>query len=194
MSLKITLVGKGNVGKALSEGLQRAGHTIRFASRDPDQPVGEAVAWGEIIFLAVPWRAHQEIAPAIGKPLAGKTVIDVSNALTPSYELALGFTTSGAEELQKLLPEAKVIKAFNTVFAQTMSTGRVKGERLTVFVAGDDSSGKNQVLGLAREIGFDAVDAGPLKAARYLEPLGMLNISLGYGLKMGTVMGLKLVR
>jgi len=79
-----------------------------------------------------------------------------------------------------------VVKAFNTVFAQHMDSGRLDGERLTAFAAGDDAAAKAAVLELEREIGFDAVDAGPLRNARLLEPLGYLNIQLGYGLKMGT--------
>lgn len=191
---KIALIGKGNVGQALAEGLQRAGHQILFASRDPKQPVSDAVARGEVVILAVPWTEHRNVAQGAGNSLDGKTVVDVSNILTPSYDLALGFTTSGAEELQKLLPKAKVVKAFNTVFAQNMKTGQVHGERLTAFVAGDDSTSKETVRRLAEDIGFESVDAGPLKAARYLEPLGVLNISLGYGLKMGTDIGIRLVK
>jgi predicted dinucleotide-binding enzyme len=146
------------------------------------------------VILAVPWSAHAEIAKTVGKALEGKIVVDVSNVLIPSFELALGFTTSGAEELQKLMPKARVVKAFNTVFAQNMSIGKLLGERLTVLVAGDDPGSKDTVRKLAEGIGFDSVDAGPLKSARYLEPLGMLNITLGYGLKMGTDIGFRLVK
>ncbi len=194
MPQKIAMIGKGNVGQALAEGLQRAGHQIRFGSRDPKQPIPDAIAWGEIVILAVPWKAHKTIAQTAGNSLDGKTVVDVSNILTPSYELALGFSTSGAEELQKLLPKAKVVKAFNTVFAQTMKTGQTHGERLTVFVASDDEVSKNAVGKLAEDIGFDSVNAGALKAARYLEPMGVLNISLGHGMKMGTDIGFRLVK
>ncbi len=117
----------------------------------------------------------------------------MTNALTPDFQLALGCTTSGAEELQKKAPSAKVVKAFNTVFAQNMGTGEVKGTKLTMFAAGDDQPAKEQVLGMGRDIGFDAVDAGPLANARWLETLGYLNIQLGYMLKMGTEIGFKLV-
>ena len=84
-----------------------------------------------------------------------------------------------------------MVKAFNTVFAQHMDSGRLDGERLTAFAAGDDAAAKAAVLEL--EIGFDAVDAGPLRNARLLEPLGYLNIQLGYGLKMGTDTGFRLM-
>lgn len=121
-------------------------------------------------------------------------MIDVTNALDAKMSLALGFTTSGAEELQKKLPRARVVKAFNTQFAQHMDSGRLGDQRLTVFVAGDDAAAKSDVTELASAIGFEAVDAGPLANARLLEPLGYLNIQLGYVLGLGTQIGLKLVR
>ncbi len=107
--------------------------------------------------------------------------------------LAIGFTTSGAEELQRKLPKAHVVKAFNTVFAQHMDSGRLGDRRLTAFVAADDAGAKRAVLELTRGIGFDAVDAGPLENARLLEPLAFFNIQLGYVLGMGTQIGFKLL-
>jgi len=194
MLKKIAIIGKGNVGKSLAEGLQRAGNEVRFGSKDPKESPRDVSAWADVVILAVPWDAHAEIARAVGSAFDAKPVVDVSNVMTPSYELAVGFTTSGAEELQKLVPKAKVVKAFNTVFAQNMSMGKVLGERLTVLVAGNDADSKAMVRKLAEGIGFESVDAGPLKSARYLEPLGMLNIMLGYGLKMGTDIGFRLVK
>jgi predicted dinucleotide-binding enzyme len=87
-----------------------------------------------------------------------------------------------------------VIKAFNTVFAEHMDSGRVKNETITLFAAGDDAEAKAAVLQLGREIGFDAVDAGPLKNARWLETLGYFHIQLGYTLKMGTQVEFKLIQ
>ena len=121
-------------------------------------------------------------------------MVDVSNALTSNMELAIGFTTSAAEEIQKKLPKARVVKAFNTVFAQNQSSGRIGNEQLTLFVAGDDAEAKQTVMQLGSAIGFDPVDAGPLKTARYLEPMGLLMISLGYDPGMGTNIGFKLVK
>lgn len=97
-------------------------------------------------------------------------------------KLAIGFNTSAAEELQKKLPRARVVKAFNTVFAQHMDTGKLSGERLTAFVAGDDPAARQEALEAAEQIGLDA---GPLSNARMLESLGFLKIQLGYGLGMG---------
>jgi predicted dinucleotide-binding enzyme len=85
------------------------------------------------------------------------------------------------------------VKAFNTVFAQHMESGKLGDQRLTAFVASDAEPARKQVMELAGNIGFDPVDAGPLKNARLLEPLAYLNIQLGYGLGMGTQIGFKLL-
>ena len=192
MKPKIAVVGKGNVGGAIWRGLERAGYQVRLVGNDP-QRVREATSWGEIIILAVPYPAIDQVILEIGDAAADKTLVDASNALTADFQLALGFTTSAAEELQNKAPSTKVVKAFNTVFAQHMASGQVKGTSLTLLVAGDDPHAKDEVLALGRDIGFDSVDAGPLKDARWLEALGYLNIQLGYMLKMGTEIGFKLI-
>ena len=144
--------------------------------------------------LAVPYGALDAVVRDAGDALAGKVVVDVTNALDATMNLAVGFTTSGAEELQKKLPKARVVKAFHTVFAQHMDSGRVGDLQLSTFVAGDDARAKKTVLELASGIGFDAVDAGPLKNARLIEPFASFNIQLGYALGMGTQIGFKLLR
>ena len=190
---KIGIIGDGNVGSALARGMKRVGHDVRAVGKDKTA-VRETAGWADIVVLAVPFGAIGQVVNEVGDALAGKTVVDVTNALNPDMSLAVGFTTSGAEELQRKVPDAKVVKAFNTVFAQHMSTGRLGNQSLTALVAADDSAAKASVLELAREIGYDAVDAGPLRNARLLEPLAQLNIQLGYMLKMGTQIGFKLLR
>jgi len=151
--------------------------------------------WGEVVVLAVPFHAVKETVLAIGPAsLKGKVLVDATNVIGPSGDLAVGFTTSGAEELAKLTPGARVVKAFNTVLAQNMATGKIGNEQLTLFVAGDDLTAKEAVLSLARDIGFDSVDAGPLRCARYLEPMAMEQITLAYLLKMGPSIGFRLAR
>jgi predicted dinucleotide-binding enzyme len=189
---KIAIIGRGNVGGALARGLGRGDHELKTAGHDA-AGAREAAAWGDVVILAVPFGALDEVVREIGAALTGKTVVDVTNALGPDRDLAVGFTTSGAEELQKKLPKAHVVKAFNTVFAQHMETGHVDGQALSAFVAGDNDNARRTVLELARELGFDAIDVGSLKSARSLEPLALLNIQLGYGLKMGPKIGFKLV-
>ncbi|MFZ0924843.1 MAG: NADPH-dependent F420 reductase [Halobacteriota archaeon] len=192
--MKIAMIGKGNVGTALSTGWRRAGHEIRFGHRDPKEPVREAAEWGETVVLAVPFLAVPEVTAEIGSAADGKVLVDVTNALGPGMELAIGFSTSSAEEIQKALPDARVVKAFNTVFAQNQSTATVGTEQLSAFVAGDDETAKRVVMQLAADIGFDPIDVGTLRSARYLEPMGMLLISLGYDLAMGTNIGIKLIK
>ena len=192
--VKIAIIGKGNVGSALGKGLTKAGHEIKFGHRDPSEPVSEAAKWGEIIILAAP---HNNSVDAIEnvKPFAdGKTVIDVMNALGPKMELGISCTTSSAEETQKKLPNAFVVKAFNTVFAKNQSTARVGNEKLTAFIAGDDADAKKTVAKLTGDIGFDPVDCGPLKNARYLEAMGNMLINLAYTYGMGTDIGYKLAK
>ncbi|MDY7231208.1 NADPH-dependent F420 reductase [Hyalangium rubrum] len=193
MAAKIGIIGKGNVGGALQRGLARAGHDVRAVGKDPEA-VRQTAEWAEVVFLAVPFGAVDETLRELGEAVNGKVLVDTTNALTPDMQLALGYTTSGAEELQKKAARATVVKAFNTVFSKHMDTGQVKGEKLSLFVASDDASAKERVLGLGRDIGFDAIDAGPLRNARWLESLAYLNIQLGYVQKLGRDIGFRLVR
>jgi predicted dinucleotide-binding enzyme len=191
--LKVGIIGKGNVGTAIAKGLSGK-HEVKFGHRDPKEPVADAARWGEVLIFAVPHDALADVAEVVGSAADGKVVVDVTNVLTPNMELAVGFTTSGAEELQKKLPKARVVKAFNTVFAQNQSKGKIGDEQLTLFLAGDSAEAKQTVMRLGGDIGFDPVDCGGLKAARYLEPMAVLMINLGYGLEMGTNIGFKLVK
>ena len=191
--MKIGIIGDGNVGSALQRGLTKAGHEARAVGNDAAL-VKQIAQESELVLIAVPFSAIDEVVRTAGAALDGKTVVDVTNALNPDMTLAVGLSTSGAEELQKKLPGARVVKAFNTVFAQHMDSGKVKGEQLTVLAASDDADAKKTVMELARGIGFDAVDAGPLANARLLEPVGFLNIQLGFVLGLGPEIGLKLVR
>jgi len=186
MKSKIAIIGSGNVGKSLLKGITTAGYEVRMSTREN---LLEITSGADIVILAIPFSAIDEVIKNIGASLKDKIVIDVTNALTPEFQLALGFSTSGAEELQKKIPEAKVIKGFNTIFAQHMDSGKMKGKTLTAFSAGDDELAKSKVLELQKSIGFDAVDAGPLANSRQLEALGFFNIQLGYFLNNGTETG-----
>ena len=190
MKSKVGIIGKGHVGGALKSGLEKAGYEVQALGRGGAR---EAASWGDILILAAPFSEINNVLGEIEGLVAGKVLIDTSNALTKDYQLALGFTTSGAEEMQKKVRSAKVVKCFNTVFASCMSTGKTKGQQVSVFVAGDDEKARETTLQLARDIGFDAVDSGPLRNARWLETLGYLNIQLGFTQKMGTEIGFKLV-
>jgi predicted dinucleotide-binding enzyme len=191
-AIKVGIIGRGKVGSALARGLQKGTGEVRVVGSD-QASVRETAEWSDLTILAVPFSALDDVVKTAGDALAGKTVVDVTNALGEGMTLKLGFTTSGAEELQKKLPKSRVVKAFNTVFAQHMEQGNVAGKPLSAFVASDDAEAKTKVIDLARGIGFDAIDAGPLKNARLLEPMALLNIQLGYGLGMGPKIGFALL-
>ena len=190
---RIGIIGDGNVGSALRRGLERSGYQVRAVGKEPAQ-VRETGQWAEVIMLAVPYGAVDDALRELGDGVNGKTIVDVTNALTPAMRLASGCTASGGETLQQKARGAKVVKAFNTQFAQRMESGGLDGQPVTVFAAADDAAAKQQVMQMARDIGFDAVDAGPLQNSRLLEPLGYFNIQLGYVLGLGTDIGLRLVR
>ena len=191
--MKIAIIGKGNVGSALCSGLSGK-HETRFGHRDPAEPVADAAKWGEIIILAVPYNDANDAVEQIRPYADGKVVIDVINAVGPKMQLGISCTTSTAEETQKKLPRARVVKAFNTVFAQNQSTGKVGDEQLTAFIASDDLKAKQTVAQLTRDIGFEPVDCGPLKASRYLEAMGIMIINLAYNYGMGPKIGYKLIK
>lgn len=191
--MHIAIIGKGNVGTALQAGLSQLGHQVRAVGRDA-QLVHQAALASELIILAMPFSETDNVVTALGVAANGKVVVDATNLLTDSLHLAAGFDTSGAEQLQAKLPAARVVKAFNTSFAGTMASGHVKGEQLVGLVAGDDTAAKQTVLEIVDALGFDAVDAGPLQMARYLEPMALLNIRLAYVQGLGPNMGFRLVR
>ena len=183
---KIAIIGNGNVGSALERGLKRGGYDVRPTGRER---VRETAAWGEAIILAVPFAAVDDAVQTMGDAVDGKVLVDVTNALDENMGLAIGCTTSGAEQLQRKAGGAKVVKAFNTNFARHMDSGRLGDQPLTVFVATDDDEARETVMKMAAAIGFDVASAGPLQNARWLETLGYLNIQLGYVVGHGTATG-----
>lgn len=199
--MNITIIGYGNMGSGLAARAVKAGHTVKLAGHNPARASEAAAKVGakaaalsdstgnaDIVILATPYPAAAEALAAAGN-LAGKVLIDISNPLKADFSgLTLGFNTSAAEEIQKLVPTAKVVKAFNTVFAQIFSEGPDFGAagKVSVLIAGDDEAAKQSVQQFAESLGFATIQAGGLANARYLEPLGMLNIALGYGLGQGT--------
>lgn len=210
--MNIAIVGTGNMGQPLGALLAAARHQIIFGHRDANKAqevaakvgagaqgasVEQALERGEAVILAVPYAATLELISegAIQKALRGKLLVDISNPLAPDYmSLTVGYTTSAAEEIARRLPGTRVVKAFNTIFADVLrAKAQGQGMDITVFCAGDDAQAKAQVLRLVSDVGFSGVDAGALKNARYLEPLTALEIQLAYAQKLGTRLGFKLV-
>lgn len=199
--MKVTVIGAGNMGTAFVKQLTAAGHDVRVTGRNADKirrlaeqfgasavPASTAAQDADVVILATGYADAADALRAVS-PRAGQVVVDITNPLTADYSgLSLGHTTSAAEEIAKAVPAARVVKAFNTLFAQVLSDGADFGNGCTapVFVAGDDAQAKETVSALARSLLFEVVDAGGLKNARYLEPLAGLNIYFGYGAGQGT--------
>jgi hypothetical protein len=190
--MKIAVVGYGNVGRTLGLRWSQRGHEVVFAVRDPAKPevrgfmesnpgvtVGpleEAVRSAEAVCLAVPYAAALSLAP-LADVLADKIVIDCTNPIGPGLVLSVGLTTSGAEEIARALPGARVVKAFSTTGWENMADATYPGYgglRPLMPVCGDDKTATTAVCRLAEDLGFEAWDWGPLSGARYLEPLAML--------------------
>lgn len=199
--MKVLVIGSGNMAAGFVKQLSVAGHQVRVASRDQAKAQALATQHGasavalsdaakgvDAIVVATPYEQVVAALRSLGD-LSGQVVIDISNPLTADYMgLTLGHSTSAAEEIAHALPEVEVVKAFNTVFAQVLAEGADfgAGQKVSVFVASDSARAKQTATSLAESIGFQVVDAGGLKNARYLEPLAGLNIYLGYGAGLGT--------
>jgi predicted dinucleotide-binding enzyme len=188
------MIGKGRVGKALGSGLERVGYEVRYGHRDLNEKPQAAAEWGEMTILAVPYHQLDNVVESIGSLLRGKIVIDVTNLYGANGKPIAYSNTSGAEKLQRKLPESKVVKAFNTVLAPNQSTGRIGDEQLTGFVAGDDAEAKKVVMEIMTALGYDPVDSGPLRSAQYLEAMGLNLMYMACHLGMGTATGYRLVR
>lgn len=200
--MKTLVIGAGNMGSAFVKQLAAAGHSVSVTARDAGKaaalaaqfpgvravaPAG-AAADADVVVLATGYADAVAALQGVGG-LAGKVVVDITNPLTADYMgLTLGHSSSAAEEIARAVPEALVVKAFNTLFAQVLSAGADfgHGQTASVFVASDSAPAKAAVTTLAQSLGFATVDAGGLKNARYLEPLAGFNIYLGYGAGLGT--------
>lgn len=191
--MKIGIIGTGAVGNRLARLFADTGHEVTLGSRTPDSASGpeglavvsvlEVVRSAELVVLAVPFTATGDVLTPLAPALAGKVVVDATNPLNADYSpITLDGGRSAGEVVASLLPGARVVKAWNTVFAEVMTAEkRRRGERLaTVFVAGDDADAVALVARLAGDAGFDPVIAGPLWNSRYLEAMAHLNIHLAF--------------
>ncbi len=191
--MDIAIIGAGNVGTALATAFTRAGHSVTITSRNPEHAAGvaettgarvahsnkEAAGGAQIVVFAVPFSSAPEVAAEIKAVATGAAVVDATNRMSfgpngPDMDT----TTSNAEEIARLLPEANVVKAFNTLFASNQVDPIADGVRLDGYVAGDDADAKAAVLDLVASIGLEPIDVGSLARARQLEGLAFLNIAI----------------
>jgi 8-hydroxy-5-deazaflavin:NADPH oxidoreductase len=200
--LNVAIIGSGNVGGALAQALRRTGHRVTFGVKSPDADkpdqlsVAEAAGRADATILAVPFAAAGDvIAAAAG--FAGEILIDATNPLGMGEDglgLTMSFSTAGAEQIAALAPEARVSKAFNQTGFKNMADARPYAARPVMFVAGDDANSKQTVLTLVSDTGFEPVDVGGLRAARLLEPFGMLWIELARKRGLGSDFAFSLQR
>ena len=200
--MTVAVIGTGKMGSGLARLLASQGVQVAIGGRDPAKAarlaaeigggaqgggIADAVQRADIVILAVYYQKMDETIRAAGD-LTGKILVDISNPITDDFKgLLIGHTTSAAEEIQKLAPQAKVVKAFNTIFAELLpAEARKSRAPVQVFVAGDDEAAKEVVSAITAKGGFEPVDSGPLSNARFLEPVGEMNIHFGFFLGWGT--------
>jgi predicted dinucleotide-binding enzyme len=189
----VTIFGQGNMGTAIAGVLTKGGATVtHIGSADT-----AATVTGDIVILAVPHTAVDAIIAAYGDQLAGKTVVDITNPLDFATfdSLVVPADSSKAADIAAQLPSASVLKAFNTNFAATLTSGQVGDTQpTTVLVAGDDATAKQTLCDLVIAGGLRAVDAGSLKRARELEAMGFLQLTAAAGEQIGWTGGFVVVR
>lgn len=208
--MKIGIIGTGNVGGTLGSQWSAKGHEVVFGTRYPNSekinhllaPLGsnvsarnirQAAGFGDVVVIAVPWSAVPDVLRQAGD-LSGKVVIDATNALKREDGPVALLETSAAEEIAKLVPGAKVVKAFNYIGAEHLIDSQFGENRIDAYMAGDDHEAKDIVSSLAEELGFEAVDVGPLRNAKHLEGLAILWIHMASQGGFGRDIAFKLLR
>lgn len=196
--MKVGIIGSGDVGRKLADGLIELGHSVRIGSRDPNQSkicewiskhgkenasagtFADTAVFGDIIVLATLWTGTPEaIHLADPQNLANKIVIDVTNPLDFSKgvppRLALGHTDSAGETIQRMLPDSKVVKSFNIVGNSHMIHPDFPGGKPTMFICGNDEDAKKIVTNdILSKFGWETIDIGGIEGSRLLEPLALL--------------------
>jgi 8-hydroxy-5-deazaflavin:NADPH oxidoreductase len=191
--MEITIIGTGNMARGIATRALAGGHAVTLLGTKPEKAqalagelagdVGTGVVGdppsGDVIVLAVPYGAIDTVLGKYNGQLDGKVVIDISNPVDFSTFTPLTVESgSGSQELAQKAPGAKVVKAFNTTFATTLTVGQVAGQTLDVLIASDDEGAKRTVSLLVADAGLRPLDAGPLARARELEALGYLHMAL----------------
>jgi predicted dinucleotide-binding enzyme len=202
--MSISIIGAGNVGMALAQAFTKRGEHVCLGVPDPAKyrdavarlggsaslaTPGAAISAGDLVILAVPYAAADGVARSV-PDWGNKILVDATNPLSPGLTgLVVGTTSSGAEEIARAAKGARVVKAFNTTGAENMADSQYPGGKVLMPVCGDDADARARVIKLASLIGFDAVDFGELRAARYLEPLAMCWIHMAFKLGQGRRFG-----
>ena len=202
--MRVGILGSGLMGGKLGAIFARAGHEVVFSYARSEQKLSvlardakgkaragtprEAAQEADAVLLAVHWSRVKDVLNQAGD-LSGKVIVTCSLPMNDdSTELVVAHTSSGAEELAKMIPKARVVAAFNTVPGEVLFgvyEAERKASRPSLVYCGDDQRAKELAAGLIRDVGFEAVDAGPLRIARYTEPFALLVAQLAYEGKGG---------
>ena len=203
--MQIAVIGAGNVGKACGQGWAKRGHAVTYGVRNPGDakyqglaaaPVAEAARAAEAILLATPWGAAEAAVKSAGD-LAGKLLLDATNPLAMGPQgmgLALGHTTSAGEMVATWAKGAAVFKTLNTTGFNNMENAGGYPQKPVMLFAGDDQARRGSVAALLSDLGFEPIDAGPLRNARLLEPYAMLWIDLALNRGVGRDIAFALMR
>lgn len=192
--MDITIIGTGNMSRGIASRALAGGHSVTLIGHEAGKAealagelsgdvragtVGDALA-GDIIVLAIPYGAIDDVVGQYGDQLSGKTVVDITNPVdfTTFDSLTVPADSSATAEIAAALPGSRVLKAFNTTFAATLASGSLGGEPTTVIIAGDDAEAKSALTEIVTAAGLHAADAGSLRRARELEALGFLQMTL----------------
>jgi predicted dinucleotide-binding enzyme len=184
----VSIIGSGTMGQAIQGIVAKGGHSAELVGRE-----GEIT--GDIVVLAVPYPAVDDVIAQRGEALAGKVVVDITNPLNfETFDsLVVPADGSATAVIADKLPRSTVLKAFNTTFGATLASGSVGPLTTTVLIAGDDEAAKSQLAGIVEAGGLEAIDAGALSRARELEAIGFLQIKLAAGEKVAWTGGFGVV-
>lgn len=185
--MRVAILGAGRVGTTLGARFAGVGHAVRYAVRTPDDAkhqslgpsvmrIADAVSNAEIVILTTPWSAAQDAIAAAGD-LSGRVLVDATNPIGPGGVLTHGRDDSGAEQVARWAPGARVVKAFNTIGREVMEQPEFGGGRAVLWLCGDDAGANAMIGDLAASIGFEPIVVGGLSKARAMEPAAALWIS-----------------
>ncbi len=206
--MRVAILGSGLMGGKLGTIFARAGHEVVFSyarseeklkklARDAHRNAragtpSEAAQEADALLLAVHWSRIEDVLNQTGD-LSGKVIVSCALPMNDdNTELVLAHTSSGSEELARMIPKARVVSAFNTVPSEVLFgvyEAKSKSQRPSLVYCGDDERGKGVAAELIRDVGFDPVDVGPLRIARYTEPFALLVAQLAYEGRGGPELG-----
>jgi hypothetical protein len=190
--MKITFIGHGNVGAPLADHLQRLGHQVTLATSDAGsgsvtkalvrnanlkvEAPREAVRAAEVVFLATPFQANEEVLKGVAGELEGKVLVDCTNPVGPGLRHGLESVEAGSQRVQKLVPAARVVKAFSIYGFENFENSRYPGYDVApaMMFCGNDAAAKKTVGGLIAQLGWEPLDVGGLEQALHLEHMTLL--------------------